>query len=415
MRRLLIVTIAILALTASAGPALAAGGAAPAASSGVQTPAQADSTCEYPIELEDATGEQLTLEEPPESIVALYPSDAQLVYSVGAEDRLEGMPMGPYTEGLETEGKTDITADDGVTPVVEEIIALEPDVVLAANVVTFEEDKLNQLRDAGIDVYVFDSSSSVDDVRSAVEITGQLTGACDSSDVTLEWMDERLSIIEGALADEPRPSALYAMDGEVYTTGTGTFQHEILTTAGVENVAANAGIEGWGIISDETIIDEDPEWILYGDDAYDEPPVSDAVGETTAMQEDQHFGVDANAMSQPAPNVVFAIEDIFATVHADAYGEVEADLEAADESYEESLADLQTSASDDENADEEDADSGNKSNANDSESEMEDEDQGENEGTVQDANESDDEDSIPGFGVPVALAAIAGLLGLRRL
>lgn len=407
MRRLLIVTIALLTLTAGAGPVLAAGGAAPAASSGVQAPAQADSTCEYPIELEDATGEQLTLEEPPESIVALYPSDAQLVYSVGAEGRLEGMPIGPYTEELDTEGKTDITADDGVTPVVEEIIALEPDVVLAANVVTFEEDKLNQLRDAGIDVYVFESSSSLEDVRAAVETTGQLTGACDGSDVTLEWMDERLLIIEDALADETPPSALYAMDGEVYTAGTGTFQHEILTTAGVENVAANAGIEGWGIISDETIVDEDPEWILYGDDAYDEPPVSDAVGETTAMQEDQHFGVDANAMSQPAPNVVFAIEDIFATVHADAHAEVEADLEAADESYEESLADLQTTGSDEEDADSGNESEANESEANDNESETEDEDE--------DANESNDEDSIPGFGVPVALAAIAGLLALRRL
>ncbi|USZ72926.1 PGF-CTERM-anchored ABC transporter substrate-binding protein [Natronosalvus halobius] len=405
MRRLLIVTIALLALTASAGSVLAAGGAAPAASSGIQTPAQADSTCEYPIEFEDATGEQVTLEEPPESIVALYPSDAQLVYSVGAEDRLEGMPIGPYTEGLETEGKTDITADDGAV-ITEEVIALEPDIVLAANLATFEEDKLNQLRDAGIDVYVFDASGSLDDVRADVETAGQLTGACDGSDVTLEWMDERLSIIEDALADEPRPSALYAIDGEVYTAGNGTFQDEVLTTAGVENVAANAGIEGWGIISDETIIDEDPEWILYGDDAYDEPPVSDAVGETTAMQEDQHFGVDANAMAQPGPNVVLAIEDIFAAVHTDAYAEVEADFEAADESYEESLADLQTTGSDEDSA-EENADGGNESDANDSENETEDEDQ--------DANESDDEDSIPGFGVPVALAAIAGLLGLRRL
>jgi len=33
----------------------------------------------------DATGEEVTIESEPESVVTLYPGDAQLAYSIGAE------------------------------------------------------------------------------------------------------------------------------------------------------------------------------------------------------------------------------------------------------------------------------------------------------------------------------------------
>ncbi|MFP8956220.1 PGF-CTERM-anchored ABC transporter substrate-binding protein [Natrialbaceae archaeon A-CW3] len=394
MRRLLIVLIAVLTITAGFGPAVAAGATSAA------TAAQSDAACEYPIELEDATGEQFTFDEQPDSIVALYPSDAQLVFRVGADDRLDGMPIGEYTDSLDVDGQTDITADDDVTPVVEEIIALEPDIVIASDVVMYDEELLEQLRDAGLDVYVYDTAESIDEIHDDLETAGQLTGACAGAEIASEWLDERLSIVATALEDEPRPLALYMLDDQGFTTGSTTFQHEVLTTAGVENLAAEAGIEGWEPISDETVIEHDPDWILYGDDVFDEPPVSEAVHETTAMEEGQHFGIDANAASQPAPDVVLAVEEIFAGVHGDAYADVEADLEAVDEEYESSLAALEESDSDDDSTGGADTDES-----------SDDVDESQDQDT--DDSGDDTEDSIPGFGVPVAIVALAGLLGFR--
>ncbi|MFP9193510.1 PGF-CTERM-anchored ABC transporter substrate-binding protein [Natronosalvus vescus] len=396
MRRLLIILIAVLTITAGVGPAIAAGTTTAATGT-----AQSDVACDYPIELEDATGEQFTFDEQPDSIVALYPSDAQLVFRIGADDRLDGMPIGEYTDSLDVDGQTDISADDGVTPVAEEIIALEPDIVIASDVVMFDEELLEQLRDAGLDVYVYDTAESIDEIHEDLETAGQLTGSCTGAEIASEWMDDRLSIVETALEDEPRPLALYMLDDQGFTTGSTTFQHEVLTTAGVENLAAEAGIEGWEPISDETVIEHDPDWILYGDDAYDEPPVSEAVHETTAMQEGQHFGIDANAASQPAPDVVFAVEEIFAGVHGDVHAEVEADLETVDEEYESSLAAIEESDGDDDSAEGADTD----------ESSDDDVDASPDQDT--DDSGDDTEDSIPGFGVPVAVAALVGLLGFR--
>ncbi|RQG96993.1 PGF-CTERM-anchored ABC transporter substrate-binding protein [Natrarchaeobius chitinivorans] len=325
---LLTVALVIGSIAFASGGVVGAG-----SSSSAATATQAiDADCEYPIERTDARGETITIDDEPEEVVTLYPGDAQLAYQIGAEDRVVGMPVGPYTDSLEAGDRTDITEDDGVTPVAEEIVALDPDVVLAANVALAEEDLIDQLEDAGITVYVLDTATSIDDVRENVEATGELTGECAGAEETVSWMDDRLELIEGALEDEDEPLALYAMGEDGTTPGTATFQHEVLTTAGLENVAERAGIEGWQEISAEVVVEEDPEWIVYPDWA-DEPPVAESVEETTAFQEDNVVAVDDNAMSQPAPGVVDVIFHLVETVHPDVYADIEADVEAVDEAH----------------------------------------------------------------------------------
>ncbi len=380
MRRLFVLSMVVLVATAASGAALGA------TVSATQT---TDGECQYPIELEDATGEAHTIEETPESIVALHPSDAQKLFKIGADDRVVGMPVSQYTDGLDVDDQTDITGDDGLEVIEEEVIALDPDIVLAASIA--DEGVVDQLRDAGIDVYVFESAASLEQVSDDIETAGQLAGACDGANVANEWMTERLETIDEAVADEDHPLTLYAMDDEGFTAGSATFQHEVLTTAGVENLAAEAGIEMWEPISDETVLDEDPEWIVYGEFWGAEPPVSDALNETTAMQEGQYAAVDDSDMSQPAPKTVYAVEEIFAAIHTDAHSEVEADLASIDAAYEESLEALATA--EDVGDDHDDAETGDDADEADDHDEPAD-------------NGADDADTIPGFGSVAALAAL---------
>ncbi len=331
----------------------------------------ADAQCEYPAEYTDATGEEITLEEAPDSVVALQPSDAQTMFEIGAEDRLDGMPDTPATEELDM-GEREAVMDEDYTVLDEQIVALDPDIVLAANA-TFDDD-VEQLREAGLDVYVFDEGNSLDNVRENTLTTGELVGECDGAENSVEWMDERIDLLENATAEDAddRPLAFYDMRaGE--TAGTNSFQHEVLTTAGVENLAERVGLETWGAVDSEQIVDEDPEWVIHPDDGMDEYEFSAGVDETTAYEEDNILPVDDNAMSQPAPQVVFAIEEIVEGVYPDAYAEIEADLEALDEEHR-----------DDESGDADD-------------------------GTA-------DDETIPGFGVPAAAAALlaASLFLLRQ-
>lgn len=364
MRQTLAVLVAVLLALSLAAPAVA-GSAGTAA-------ADADElACEYPIELTDATGERITLEEEPESVVALQASDAQTVFEIGAEDRLVGMPDSPATADLEMGDREAVT--DGYELVTERVIELDPDVVLAANVTT--DETVETLRDAGLTVYHFHGAESIDDVRDNVVRTGELTGECDGATETVDWMDDQLEIVETTLEDADRPLAYYAMGDDGTTAGTGTFVHEVLTTAGVENVAERAGIVWYNELSEETIVDEDPDWIIHSDDAEPEELMPDVAQTTTAYENGNVIAVDANQLNQPAPQVVYAVLEIVEAVHPDAY---EAAVEEVD-------------VEDSEDADDTD------------------------DGT--DTDDGDDEDPVPGFGVPIAVAAAlaaAGLLARRR-
>ncbi|MDF9746711.1 PGF-CTERM-anchored ABC transporter substrate-binding protein [Natrinema salsiterrestre] len=316
MRRYLPVFLALLIAVSAFAPAGAA-----QSNGGSETVA-----CEFPLEVTDATGEQITLDERPESVVALQPSDAQTMFEIGAEDRLVGMPDNPATSDLELGNRTAVTDTYQLVP--ERVIDLDPDLVLAANAT--EKESIEQLRNAGLTVYHFETAESIDDVRSNVVTTGELTGECDGARATVDWMDRQLAVVDRVLESVDRPLAYYAM-GDGYTAGSGTFIHEAMTTAGVENVADRADIQGYGQINPETVVDENPEWIIYPDDR-SEPPIHQSVEATTAFQNDNVLAVNANQMSQPAPQIVYAIVDIVETVHPDAYEQASDDLDGTNES-----------------------------------------------------------------------------------
>ena len=332
------------------GPALAlgAGGGFAGAQDGpvsVDDSAATAPECEYPLETTDVTGQKVTVEESPDRIVALQPSDAQTVYEIGAEDRLVGFPISDdYTGYLDAGDRTDISQDDGLTVDSETVIDLEPDVVLAANTALFQEGLVDELREAGLTVYVYDSASSIEDIQQDVLMTGALVDECEGATNNVDWMDDRMQDVEDRLEDTDRPLVYYAM-GDGFTPGTGTFQHEMLERAGFENVAERAGIEGWDVISEEVIVEEDVDWIVY-DDTWDEPPIEEGVMETTAYQDDQLIVVDSNWMSQPGPLVVEMI-DLMATAHLETADDEPADDTADDQPIEDDATDDEEVVTDD--------------------------------------------------------------------
>lgn len=310
MHRLLSVVVALFVLTSTMGFGIGAVGA----HDGV---AAAQVECEFPFEGTDATGEEVTIEEEPERVVAMQPSDAQTLWEIGAREKVVGMPVGQYTEYLEGHDEPeDVSEGDGITVSTERVIDLEPDVVVASSVA--DEEQIEQLREAGLTVYQFGEETSLDDVIENTGTTGQLVGECEGANESVDWMNEEIGAIEEAVEGEEAPTVLYAM-GDGFTAGQGTFIEEIITTAGGENLGSEAGIEFYGQISEEVVIAEDPDWIVYPDN-FEEPPVSEQVlEETTAGQEERTAAVDAQRMNQPGPQVVYAIDTLAETFHPEAY------------------------------------------------------------------------------------------------
>lgn len=325
VRSLVVVTCLLVAGVVGA-TGFVAGGTTDAAAGTTGTTAAStalQTDCSFPVTVTDTTGTEVTVDERPERIVALQPSDAQILWDVGAQDRVVGMAKTQYTAYLPGRGdKTNVKGDSGVS--VEQVIGLQPDVVIASNVTNVET--VRQLRAAGVTVYYFGQVTSLSEIDRNIRTVGQLVGSCEGAReaaTEFEVAVERARTASESAAD--RPDVLYYFFD--FTTGTGTHIHDVIETAGGNNVAADSGLEGYEQVNTELVVERDPAWIVYPDDAT--LPASEAYNGTTAYQEGQTVALRYDYINQPGPRVALPLTKLAKTWHPEA-------LAAANESVTES-------------------------------------------------------------------------------
>ena len=334
-------------------------GAAPAADQSTTT--QTD--CSFPVTETDATGTEVTVEQKPERVVTLSPSAAQTMWEIGGESQVVGVSQyASYLEGAES--RTNVSGAGRTRVNVEKVVAAEPDLVLAPNVIS--NQTVQRLREAGLTVFRFGFATSVEDIYAKTELTGRLTGNCEGANETVASMRERIETVREAVENSERPSVFISVGGG-WTAGNGTFVSNMIEIAGGTNIAAESNVSGYGQISEEVIVQQNPEWIVqlgeYG--AY---PKTEAYNNTAAVRNGQVLTLSDRNISQPAPRVVNGIVKLAKAFHPEAYADANATTTDEGAMQDESTT---TTA--------ESADSG-----------------------------------VPGFGVPAALAALAGAALLAR-
>ena len=399
MRTAWVLLVSLLVVSAIAAPAAANGQTVSAVD-------RADLDCAFPYTITDATGQEIILEEPPERVVTTSPSAAQIMWEIGADDRVVGVTEHAlYLEGADD--RVIISDDDGFIDA-ELVVNAEPDLVLAPNATG--SDTVDQLRDLGLTVYLFHEATDLDDVATKTGIIGEFVNACDGATETIDWMDEQLAIVDAAVADVERVSALYLFFD--FTAGDGTFIDELITRAGADNAAAEAGIGGYQPISDEVVVNASPEWLILNSD---DPglPDSEAMNQTRAVQEDNIVVVQIEHLNQPAPRNIHAIVTLVSHFHPEAYEETLAMAEDADD-HGNDVDDVADDAGDvtADDTDEIDAIADDDDQTGDDTADHTDDTADERATTMGD---DQPDDALPGFGpISVLVGLIAGLLLLRR-
>lgn len=279
--------------------------------------ASADLTCEFPLEVTDATGEEIYIDEEPEEVVALLPSDAQVMWALGAQEKVVGMPMVDATAYLEDrEEHAEDVSEEGFSmfPESEKVIDLDPDLVIAASAA--QPDDVEELREAGLTVYYTENENSLYDVYETIEISGQLIGHCEEAAAVLDDMQTTIDEIETALEDVEPVSVYYGMGGG-WTAGDNTVEDHMMDIAGAENIAHADDIDFYAEISEEVVINENPDWVIISEGA----EVPEEAELTTAVEENQILEVDSNAISQPGPRMIEPIQQMAEAFHPDALEE----------------------------------------------------------------------------------------------
>ena len=144
----------------------------------------------------------------------------------------------------------------------ERIVALEPDLVLAARYSKVElRELVNQI---GAAVVVSTAFVSFADIQDNIANIGRAVGEPERAAALIAEMDLRLADAAGR-PESPREGwrlLYYAPSG--WTAGDRTTVNEVIRAAGYRNAAATAGISGHQKITAEKVLEIDPDALLIG-------------------------------------------------------------------------------------------------------------------------------------------------------
>ncbi|MEW6242379.1 MAG: ABC transporter substrate-binding protein, partial [Chloroflexota bacterium] len=222
--------------------------------------------------LTDGLGREVALEAPAQRVVSLAPSNTEILFALGAGDKVVGRDeFSDYPE--EAKALPSVGGSMGEYSV-EAIVALEPDLVLAAGI--NNPELVKQLEDLGITVYYLANPTTLEEMYVNLEIVAQLTGE-DPTKLT-DSLKARVAAVDEKIAPlSSRPSVFYEIDAtdpsKPYTYGPGTFGDLLISRAGGFNIASQV-TDPYPQLSLEQIVTDNPSIIILGDSMWGVTPES---------------------------------------------------------------------------------------------------------------------------------------------
>jgi len=276
------------------------------------------------IEITDQAGRVVTLDAIPQRIVSLAPSNTEILFALGLNDSIVGVTdwCDYPPEALEKD-----SIGDFYPPNIEAIVAMEPDLAVAANI--HKDEYVPQMESLGLKVIVLDPKT-VDEVIDAIAIAGEATGTEDAASQLAEDMQARIddvqSLVSG-LSEEEIPRVFYVIwHDPLMTVGNDTLQDEVIQLAGGQNIFDD--LSGYPVVDLETILDRDPQVIIVGSghdveqDATFQWVQNEArLRDTEAAREGMIFKIDADLVDRPGPRIVDGIEEMLELIHPELAGE----------------------------------------------------------------------------------------------
>jgi len=271
------------------------------------------------LTITDQLGRTVTINNThPQKIISLAPSDTEILFALGLGDRIVGVTT--YCN-YPPEATTKPSIGDYNTPNLEEIVAKEPDLVLATE--NHKTSLIPQLEAQGITVVGL-NPKTIDEVMGSITLVGQITGQYDEAASLVADMQKRINAIKdktSALSEAQRPRVFYIIwHDPIWTTGANTFADALIQIAGGVNIASE--LDGYVDISLEAVIVGNPQAIIAGVSmgtgknlplqyVKEEPRLKDI----EARQNNRIYGVNMDIVGRPGPRIVDALEEFFRLIH----------------------------------------------------------------------------------------------------
>lgn len=262
----------------------------------------------------DMLGRRVNLPPRPARVVSLAPSMTEMMFALGAQDRLVG--VSDFCD-YPPEATRKPRVGGIYTPSIEAIVALRPDVVLA----TSEGNRLEDVRNLDtlrVPVYVVRPVDFASVLESITRIGAVLDDEAGARRL-VDGLRARAEEIARAVAGAPRPRVLYVLWGNpLISSGRDTLITDLIGRAGGESVTAGDALP-YPRLSIEMALQRRPERVILARHGHlgidDQLRMWDSLNVLPAVREGRVRSVDGDLVHRPGPRIVEGLRALANALH----------------------------------------------------------------------------------------------------
>lgn len=273
-------------------------------------------TASFPVSLQDDEGTTLQLAEAPKKIVSLTPAETEVLYAIGAGDRLVGKVEDVANYPPEAKAVPIVGSFSGVD--VEKIVGLDADLVIAGGNGGTPPDAIAKLRSLKVPVLVV-YAPDVDTVYHDITLTGDAVGEPAKAADLVGQLKAQFDAVAKATAGATKPRVFYETGDQpsIYGIADDSVYAQMIGLAGGAPITTGSATN-WEMATEKLVV-ADPELIILGDSAYGVTAAAVAKrpgwSALTAVKKGAITGIDDIVVTRPGPRLGLGLWLLAAAIH----------------------------------------------------------------------------------------------------
>jgi len=267
------------------------------------------------VRVTDDLGQVIALKEPAQRIISLYGAYSEILFAIGAGDRLVARTT---ADRFPPSILDKPSVGTHLRPNMELVLGLQPDLIIHAVGRKHGHEVIRQIQQKGLTVAVFQPRNFAE-LFSVIDRLGILTGEEENAQALINGQSSRLGQIDLRLAkSKDRPKVFFEVRyPNLLGAGQGSIVNDVILKAGGVNCLPNE--KQLVRINIESLIDYNPDVYVVQKGPMNRNPGSPEFRPNfkvlKAVQQGRIFFVDEYVFSRPGPRSVEAVEKLAAYLH----------------------------------------------------------------------------------------------------
>jgi iron complex transport system substrate-binding protein len=214
------------------------------------------------VTIVDARGAQVNVTLPVERVVSLNPGLTEIMCALGCEDRIVGRDSKTVWP-ISVEVNVPVVGENAYNPNVEVLLEMEPDVVFADMMLSYNTEAVNKLETAGLPV-VIEEPTNVSRLKIATSNFGLIFGKEEKAEEINDYISSYENLVNERVKDltpSEKPAVYLEWYSAWQTFAGGSTANEIIANAGGINIASGIA-DVAPTLSPEYVVEQNPDIIL---------------------------------------------------------------------------------------------------------------------------------------------------------